>query len=605
MRTYRIDSSISIQKNKECMIKHKRISRTGIFITLAISSFFQAQAFEQEFVFKGKVKTMTMEKESSSDKKQKLKTVFEYDQNQRKLKEISPYNSSTDYFYLTTSDEKPILKKWYRTDDAKEQSIEIEEKNKTGQTLLSGTYKSGKWDYYYIYDYTPNVKKIRWFNDGEIYLEKTEETMDLSKYDIPAGFVPFDWDRNRSSGIIKKSRDYTSNQYEHNVVFEFTEKKNPKNSVNFQYNGADVYDAGKGYWHRFEDGKTIEERYIYRANDISDFGHRYVYNADGKMKSDYYGYFSQLPNTFLQRNLYTYNENGDCIKQTQDAENAKTYVINYKYTYDDHKNWTSQTSLYSDGSGSTIKRSFTYYKPGESELKNSLSETVYHQYLKELRAYKPVAEKQFQNYNLAKSKKNNTPSDKTNYRELRSENWKDFLPKGQKSDTITSGDLNKDGMEDLVIVYQPEKLLKKENSPARTLRILLKQSDGNYQLFAESNGAVAGESMNNTYFSGLEIKKGLLIINHDFIRGGSVHKYRFQNGGFYLIGAESHYGDASYHSGVDYNLSTGKYISTYDNWDDNKDLPKSSKKQGIKKLTTLPNIETFEIYTLEVGGHNL
>jgi hypothetical protein len=587
------------------MTHKRRFSILLGFIALINSFLTHAQMIEEEYIFKGKVKTMTLEKESASDKKGQLKSVFEYDFNQRKLKEVSPYNSTTEYFYLAKSDEKPILKKWYGTGDSKAQSIEIEEKDNSGKVLLSGTLKSGKWGYYYIHDYQGNTHRTRWFNDGEIFLEKTEETMDLNKYSVPAGFVPFDWDRKRSSGIIKKSRDYTSNQYEHSIAFEFVEKNNPKNRVTFHYNGDDVYDAGKGYWHRFEDGKTMEERYIYKATDISDFGHRYVYNADGRLKSDHYGYFSQMPDTFMQRNLYTYNENGDCIKRTEDGESGKTYIINYKYTYDDHKNWTSQTSVFEDGSGSTIKRSFTYYKSGESELKNALSESVYHQYLKELRAYKPTAEKQFASYNAAKVKKENAPSDHTNYRELRSKNWKDFLPKGQKSDTVSTGDLNKDGLDDLVMVYQPEKLLKKENSTGRTLRILLKQNDGNYQLAAESNGAVAGESMNNTYFSGLEIKKGLLIISHDFIRGGSVHKYRYQNGGFYLIGGESHYGDAAHHSGIDYNLSTGKYISTYDNWDDNKDLPKSSKKEGLQKLSTLPNIETFEIFTLSVGDHEL
>lgn len=573
------------------------------FSTMLLSFPLYSQAFDQELKFKGAVKTMTLEKQSSGDQGRKLVTTIEYDKSQRQIKEISPYNSNIEYFYQTQSDEKPILTKSYSTNNAKDYSIEIDDKKKAGKMLLRGTLKSGKWDYYYIHDYTENTQKIKWFTDGEIYMEKTEETMDLSKYNIPAGFVPFDWDRNLSSGIIKKSKEYTSNRYEHNVTFEFVEKGNPKNRIAYHYNGNDVYDAGKGYWHRYEDGKMIEERYIYRANEISDFGHRYVYNADGKIKSDHYGYFSQLPNKFLQRNLYTYNENGDCIKHTQDAEDAKTYIINYKYTYDENKNWTSQTSLYSDGSGSTIKRKFSYYKPSEPELKNALSENDYNQYLKELRAYKPIAEKQFENYNIAKSKKEKEPADNTNYRQLRSKNWKDFLPKGQKSDTVATGDLNKDGLEDLVMVYQPEKLLKKENSSSRTLRILLKQNDGNYQLVAESKGAVAGESMNNTFFSGLEIKKGLLIINHDFIRGGSVHKYRFQNGGFYLIGAESSTGDASYFSGIDYNLSTGKYITTYENWDNHKDLPKSSKKEGIKKPMILPNIETFEIYSLEFDGH--
>ena len=106
---------------------------------LVVSSCMEAQAFEPEFVFKGKVKTMSVEKESASDKKDKLKTVFEYDQSQRKIKEISPYNSSTEYFYQTKSDEKAILKKSsYGKGDSKTESIEIEDKNKAGQMLLSG-----------------------------------------------------------------------------------------------------------------------------------------------------------------------------------------------------------------------------------------------------------------------------------------------------------------------------------------------------------------------------------------------------------------------------------------------------------------------------------
>ena len=587
------------------MKRNQNILFVGSLTLVIFSKALTAQAFEQELIFHGPAKTMTLETPNYSDETKKLKMVWEYDQSQRKIKEISAYNSNTEYYYPNKKDKKPLLQKWYRADGSNENSFQIEQQDASGKPIMSGDLKNGNWSYYYIHDHTPTLHTIKWFTDGEIYLQKTEEVIDLGKFQIPAGFVPFDWDRKLSSGKIVKSQEYTADRYEQDVMFEFVEKGHPKNKITFHYNGSDVYDPGKGYWHRYEDNKKIEERYIYNANEISDFGHRYVYTSFGKLKSDHYGYFSKMPDQFMQRHLYTYNENGDCTKEIEDAEGEKSSITNYKYTYDDHKNWTSRTSVYKDGSGSTIKRSFTYYKSGESELKNSLSETTYNQYLKELQAYKPVAENQLKNYKNAKTKKENTPADKTNYRTLRSANWKDFLPKGQQADSITTGDLNKDGLDDLVMVYQPEKLLKKENSAVRTLRILLMQNDGKYTLAAESNGAVAGESMNNIYFSGLEIKKGLLIINHDFIRGGAVHKYRYQNGGFYLIGGESHYGDASYHSGIDYNLSTGKYISTYDNWDDNKDLPKSSKKEGSQKLTTLPNIETFEIFTLGVGGHEL
>lgn len=587
------------------MKRDQLILSLGSLALMIFSGTFQAQAFEQELLFQGAVKTMTIETTSDSDKDTKLKTVREYDFAQRKIKETSAYNSTTDYYYHNKKDKKPLLKKWYRTEGAKEESFEVEQQNATGQTLLSGDLKNGNWNYYYIHDYKPTLHTIKWFTDGEIYLQKTEETIDLSNFRIPAGFVPFDSDRTLSNGKIVKSQEYTTDRYEHDVMFEFVEKGHPKNRITFQYNGSDVYDPGKGYWHRYEDDKKIEERYIYNASEISDFGHRYTYTSFGKLKSDHYGYFSKMPDQFMQRHLYTYNDNGDCTKETQDAEGEKTSITLYKYAYDDHKNWTSRTSVYEDGSGSTIKRNFTYYKPGESELKNSLSETTYDQYLKELQAYRPVAENQLKNYKSLKTKKENTPADKTNYKTLRSANWKDFLPKGQVADSITKGDLNKDGMDDLVMVYQSEKLLKKENNTVRTLRILLMQNDGKYELAAESTGAIAGENINNTFFSGIEIKKGLLIINHEYIRGGSVHKYRYQNGGFYLIGAESTIGDSSYFSSIDYNLSTGKYIYIYENTDGDKQQPKSSKKEGVKKPSSLPNIETYELNTVDVEGYNL
>lgn len=587
------------------MKRQKAFLFLGSLTLMMIPSVLKAQAFEQELVFHGPMKTMTLVTPDYSNENPNRKTVWEYDQGQRKIKEISAYNSNTEYYYPRKKDKKPLFKKWYRTEGAKEESFEVEQQDATGQTLLSGDLKGGNWNYYYIHDYKPTLHTIKWFTDGEIYLQKTEETIDLINFRIPAGFVPFEWDRKLSTGKIIKSQEYTADRYEHAVMFEFIEKGHPKNKITFHYNGSDVYDAGKGYWHRYEDDKKIEERYIYNASEISDFGHRYIYTSFGKLKSDHYGYFSKMPDQYIQRHLYTYNENGDCTKETEDAEGEKTSITLYKYTYDDHKNWTSRTSVYEDGSGSMIKRNFTYYKPGESELENSLSETTYNQYLKELQAYRPFAENQLKNYKIAKTKKENTPVDKTNYKTLRSANWKDFLPKGQIADSITKGDLNKDGIDDLVMVYQPEKLLKKENNAVRTLRILLMQNDGKYALAAESNGAIAGENINNTFFRDTEIKKGLLIINHDYIRGGLVHKYRYQNGGFYLIGAESTIGDSSYFSTIDYNLSTGKYIYIYENTDDDKQQPKSSKKEGVKKPSRLSNIETYELNTVDVEGFSL
>lgn len=591
---------------KRTLKKKISTASTVAFLILGVGTL-QAQnrIVEPEYIFHGPVKTLSIVKTDDSPSKKELKTVFEYDKKGRKIKEVSPYQSNTEYYYPNETGSDPLLQKWYRTDQSNEQKVSVEERNTSDKVILSGDLEAGKWNYYYIYDYSKNLNEIKWFADGEIYNRQTIEPVDLEKFKIPEGFVPFEWDRTLSAGKITKKTTFSDHDDDHKLSFEFVQKGSPKNKISFYYNGDDVYDPGKGTWYRYQDDKVMEERYVYGSSEISDFGHQYTYDKEGRLTADYYGYFNKMPNVFMQRTLYKYNDKGDCIQEIQDAENAKTYVIKKNYVYDDKGNWTSVKQIYEDGSGGIIKRSFIYYQPADSSLKNTLTPAVYTEYLEQLKRYKPTAEALYKNYLASKKQKEEQVPKKVNYEKLSSAKWQDFLPEGQKLDTLAVGDLNKDGLEDAVIVYEPEKLLKHQRNEKRILRILLKQADGKYQLAAESNGVVAGENMNNVFFIGIEIIKGILVINHDFLRGGSTHKYRYQNGGFYLIGGESHTGNASEYSSIDYNLSTGKYISVYENNDNLPELPKSNKKEGTKKLSSLPNIETFELFSLEVGGHVL
>lgn len=565
----------------------------------------QNRMIEPEYVFHGPVKTVSITKTDDSQAKKELKTVFEYDKKGRKIKEVSPYQSNTEYYYSNGAGTNPLLQKWYRTDQSNEQKISVEERNTSDKVILSGDLEAGKWDYYYIYNYSKELNEIKWFADGEIYNRQTIEPVDLEKFKIPEGLVPFEWDRALSTGKITKKTTFSDHDYDHDISFEFVQKGDAKNKITFYYHGDDVYDPGKGTWYQYQDGKVTEERYVYGSSEISDFGHRYDYDSEGRLVADYYGYFKKMPNVFKQRTIYKYNDKGDCIQEIQDAENTKTYTIKKNYVYDEQGNWTSLKQIYEDGSGRSIKRSFTYYQPDDISLKNTLTSATYTEYIEKLRQYKSTAEALYKNYFAAKKQKDEKPSKKVNYEKLSTVKWQDFLPEGQKLDTLTVGDLNKDGLEDAVIVYEPEKLLKHQRNEKRTLRILFKQTDGKYTLAAESTGAVAGENMNNVFFIGIEIVKGILIINHDFLRGGATHKYRYQNGGFYLIGGESHTGSAVEYSSIDYNLSTGKYISVYENDENLPELQKSHKKEGTKKLSSLPNIETFELFSLEVGGNVL
>jgi hypothetical protein len=180
--------------------------------------------------------------------------------------------------------------------------------------------------------------------------------------------------------------------------------------------------------------------------------------------------------------------------------------------------------------------------------------------------------------------------------------WQSFVPKGQKVDTVTRGDLNKDGIDDIVFVSQTEEN-PGEHSTDRTLNILLGQADGTYKQSAVSRGAVAGKNeYGYVFFSGVEIKKGVLIVEHEYLRGGCTHIYRYQNGGFYLIGASTHNGDPSQNSSIEYNMSTGNYVSEYINYDDEK-LSRTVK--GKLKPASLPRIEDYELFTIEVASQRL
>jgi len=73
----------------------------------------------------------------------------------------------------------------------------------------------------------------------------------------------------------------------------------------------------------------------------------------------------------------------------------------------------------------------------------------------------------------------------------------------------------------------------------------------------------------NVYFNSVQIYRVILIIQHDFHRGGCVHKYRNQRGAFFLIGTSKNTGDAKSSLYVDYNLTTGAYITDYTTEDTN------------------------------------
>lgn len=149
------------------------------------------------------------------------------------------------------------------------------------------------------------------------------------------------------------------------------------------------------------------------------------------------------------------------------------------------------------------------------------------------------------------------------------------------------GDLDKDKEDELVIVYETNK----DTDLGREREIhFFKKKNEKWELQYKSTGAVlasAAGGMMGDPFEDLTIEEGILVFKHF---GGArekwnyIHRFRFQNGKWTLIGATVGYGaPCDRFENFDYNLSNGKLeevISTEscnENGEPNPKQPKDEK----------------------------
>lgn len=132
-------------------------------------------------------------------------------------------------------------------------------------------------------------------------------------------------------------------------------------------------------------------------------------------------------------------------------------------------------------------------------------------------------------------------------------------------DTV-SGDLDKDGQNEIVVAYNTNKDTGQVEGTPRELRIY-KLKDGEWELWQSSTQALYESregGMMGDPFEQMEIKNGALLISQSggsSWKWGHTDKYRFQNDAFYLIGYTSIAGKpCEYWKEVDFNLLTGKMI---------------------------------------------
>lgn len=184
---------------------------------------------------------------------------------------------------------------------------------------------------------------------------------------------------------------------------------------------------------------------------------------------------------------------------------------------------------------------------------------------------------------------------------------KDFIPKGWEQLNIAKGDLNKDKLEDVVIVIGNPDINSDDDS---VLLVLFKEKDGTYSLVAKNDKNFSKSYA--SYYSVLgeiRIKNNVLEIEF-FISAiyniNKIYTFRFQNNRFELIG----YDENSYDKvtgeadGTSINFSTNKMETTTGGnaFDEKKDNPKDKwynikieKKYTLDEMTINTIDEILEI----------
>lgn len=123
-----------------------------------------------------------------------------------------------------------------------------------------------------------------------------------------------------------------------------------------------------------------------------------------------------------------------------------------------------------------------------------------------------------------------------------------FVPSGYKIMKQAKGDLNKDGIPDAALVLNNKKE-DKENidteEMSRLLVIIFGVKEGGYTLSAASEDAVLCKTCGGVFgdpFADLKIVRGTIVIDHyggSSDRWGFTHRWRFQDGDWYLVGVAS------------------------------------------------------------------
>lgn len=195
-----------------------------------------------------------------------------------------------------------------------------------------------------------------------------------------------------------------------------------------------------------------------------------------------------------------------------------------------------------------------------------------------------------------------------------SQELKDFtIPKGYEKILETKGDLDKDGKEETVTVFNTDKIINNISQGLERKLYILKNINGKLKIWQE-NSNLLFDSKEGFYPESneleLNIKNNCLIISQSYFSNSrhtvtSKNTFRFQNDDFYLIGALVKFDDTcEFNFSSEINFSTGKVIidDQYSECDSGyeREVPKNYYKEFTYKLPKLIKMNDYKMGKNEI-----
>ncbi|WES96002.1 hypothetical protein P2W68_14195 [Chryseobacterium arthrosphaerae] len=151
---------------------------------------------------------------------------------------------------------------------------------------------------------------------------------------------------------------------------------------------------------------------------------------------------------------------------------------------------------------------------------------------------------------------------------------KDFsVPKGYKKISEAKGDLDKDGRDEIVMIFNTDIRASKEEYPEadyKRVLYILKNTVNGLKVWKEASGFLISSGMGfSPEYNGppeISIKNNVLAIRQELNTNSRHtlayrHTFRFQNNDFYLIGSQENFDDTcEFNILHEVNFSTGKAI---------------------------------------------